>query len=460
MDLIRSKKTPIIGLAWLFILAGTAIPSACSEKVDQGGTGSELGTGGTEAGTGGSDPGTGGSEPGCIGPQCPQERPCATVYTAQCGKACVDTTECDPGLYCGPDQQCTADCVPGTIPCGAFSECSSDGRCTTPVDPDAGPSEDAGCIEVNVNFEPQIPTVVLLIDQSGSMDDSAGFSVPNTYEPWGCPDDDDWRWNVVRNVLFNPDTGVVRPLEGTVRFGLSLYTSLNGSLDGETCPTLEKVGIALNNYDAMLAEFVCSDIRRDTPTAPSLADAIVDLESITEPGPKIVILATDGEPDTCECPNFTGPVPEECREQGKQAEAREGVVAVAADAQSKDITVHVINVSSPNDDTLQTHLLDVAEAGGGNVYPGFSPDELKVAFQGIIDGARSCVFDLNGQVASGAESSGNITLNGRALPIDDPNGWTLRSSSQIEILGEACEELKTGDNDLSIKFPCGSFVVQ
>src|SRR5690606_24111935 len=132
-------------------------------------------------------------------------------------------------------------------------------------------------------FNPQVPSVILLIDQSSSMKE---MPLPNDYEPWGCPSNDDWRWNVVRNVLFNPESGVVTQLESDVRFGLTLYSSDDFR---EPCAMLDKVPIALNNREAMLDRFICSGLIEDTPTAESRADAVADLLTFDEPGPKLII---------------------------------------------------------------------------------------------------------------------------------------------------------------------------
>lgn len=405
----------------------------------------------------------------CTGSDCTSKNVCEKTYPGKCGTPCTSTADCDAGLHCGSDDKCTAACVQGQQgQCDEGLECTSDGRCRSPLLGFGGAGDGSGgegggdsCIDVNVSFDPQIPTVILLVDQSSSMNAGGGWSVPADYEPWGCETNGTWRWNVVRNVLFNPTSGVVKPLEDKVRFGLTLYSSDDFEI---ACPALDKVPVALNNYDAMLERFECSELIEDTPTQASLEDAVADLEAIDEPGPKIVILATDGEPDTCECPDFSGAhVPAECRGMNaaaKQQEAMDGVVASAGVARDKDITVHVINVSSPSNASLQAHLEDVAEAGGGTVYPGFSPDELQAAFQEIIDGARSCVLELDGEIASGKSSSGDIRLNGEALAYDDPNGWRVSSPTQIELLGEACEAIKTGNHELTIKFPCGSFIVR
>jgi hypothetical protein len=277
----------------------------------------------------------------------------------------------------------------------------------------------------------------------------------------------DWRWNVVRDVLFNPVKGIIKPLEDQVRFGLSLYTSNNGQVDDDDpelidptkmCPTLIDVPIALANHQAMFDVFECNDIAGDTPTGESLLAAAATLQAFAEPGPKLIVLATDGEPDNCECPNFSGnSVPAHCRAAGMQGVVQAEVVTTAGQIFADDITIHVINVSTPSNAGLQAHLAEVATAGGGQVYPGFSPGALTEAFQEIIDGARSCVVDLDGEIAKGKESTGTVTLDGDELVLDDENGWQVNTPSQIELLGTACEAIKSGDHDLDISFPCESF---
>lgn len=420
------------------------------------------------------------------------------------GRDCDDDKDCKSGLTCSASfKHCSVPCQPGaTGVCKDGSACRDDATCRTPEDLDLGVGGQPngtggdqnggagapGCIDLDVDFTPQVPTVLLLIDRSGSMTAGDGFGAAvkaavddGTYELGMCPDvrqnnqnvnPNDWRWNVVRDVLMNPDKGIVKPLEDRVRFGLSLYSSNNGRIKpppsgmpdapveldpNKECPVLIQVPIALDNHAAMLEKFKCSDLGVDTPTGESLIAAADTLKSFKEAGPKVIVLATDGEPDTCDCPNFNGRVPDECKAAGAADAVRAEVVATAQKIHGDDITIHVINVSTPSLVPLQQHLSEVADAGGGNVYPGFSPGALSDAFEDIINGARSCVIDLDGEIAHGKEADGTITLDGVELALDDPDGWQVNSPSQIELLGDACETIKSGQHDISIKFPCDSF---
>lgn len=399
------------------------------------------------------------------------------------GRNCTSDKACSDGLKCSELGHCATPCEPGTTDsCKGSKDCRDDGTCPTDKDiviggiggasngsGGEGAGGDKSCIDVDVGFTPQIPTVLLLIDRSGSMNangfgDAVDAAVADgTYTLGDCPEDNDWRWNVVRDVLMNPTKGIVKPLEDKVRFGMSLYSSENGQITAgaidpsKACPVLIEVPIALNNHGAMLDQFKCSDIKDDTPTGESLQAAAETLKAFKEPGPKVIVLATDGEPDNCECPDFGNNMPAKCREPGVPAMIKDQVVAITKAIHDDDITVHIINVSTPSEAALQQHLSDVADAGGGKVYPGFSPGELSTAFDEIINGVRPCTIDLTGEIADGKESTGVIKLDGDVLVLDDPDGWQVNSPSQIELLGEACETIKTGDHDLSIKFPCESF---
>jgi hypothetical protein len=302
---------------------------------------------------------------------------------------------------------------------------------------DAGPDGASadGCIKVDVTFEKQTPTVVLLIDQSGSMSDNFGGQS---------------RWAVVHDALMNPTTGIVKNLETEVRFGLALYTSDGGSAGGKQCPMLTEVAMKLGNYAAIKAVYDPAGPQGDTPTGESIDKVVTTLAPYAEPGPKVIVLATDGEPDTCAEPN----------PQNGQPEA----IKAAQDAFKKDIKTYVISVGAQ---VSLGHLQDMANAGQGlavggsqnaTYYQALDQNALKKAFEEIIYGVRPCTFTLNGSVDPAEAGQGSVLLDGKPLTFGDANGWKLNPPDEVELTGTACQAIKTGDHSVNIDFPCGVFV--
>lgn len=384
--------------------------------------------------------------------------PCSTVLKSECGKACVDDTQCASGTYCGTDQKCTAECAPNST-CANGVACSPRGRCgtDTPVgfgggdtgvfDDDADLGGDA-CADIDVTLSKVIPTVLLLIDQSGSMTDNqfpAGSGVT--------------RWDALKQALIDPDGGIIKRLENDVSFGVSLYSYKAPN----QCPQLTNVGFQLANYDEIFAVYNPAPTIDNTPTAESImgvvgfndAGVLRDggFASAITPGPKILVLATDGDPDTCAKPNDNG-------QQGP----RDFTLWATQRTYDAGISTYVISVGA---DINQLHQQQVANAGqgmppdGGDaaVYRPTNRQQLVDALNQVILGVRSCKFKLNGAVKPGTESQGRVTLNGAPLTLNDANGWKLNSDTELEVVGSACNTvLTTPTAQLSVRFPCGTVI--
>jgi hypothetical protein len=311
------------------------------------------------------------------------------------------------------------------------------------------PNADASnCASVKVDLTEQIPTVMLLVDRSGSM--TATFGASN-------------RWDATYDTLMNGTTGVVKDLEGRVRFGVALYTSLNGSagntaLEGNpagTCPMMATVSPALQNHAAIDALYAPKDPQSDTPTGASIVATTAILNQVTLPGPKIIVLATDGVPDSCSIPNPAN----ETEANATRLEATDAAQAAFA----AGITTYVISVG---DQVGASHLQDMANAGSGvpiggatnaTYYEALSPAQLITAFDDIINGVRSCVLSLDGSVGAGGEASGSVSIDNQVLQAGVD--WRLNDPSTIEILGTACDGLLAGgEHSVSATFECGVLV--
>jgi hypothetical protein len=171
----------------------------------------------------------------------------------------------------------------------------------------------------------------------------------------------------------------------------------------------------------------------------------------------VIVLATDGEPDTCADPDSG--------EQSVRDAARALSVSAVQNAFAKQITTYVISVGNQ---VGQDHLRAVANAGQGlavdvdttnRFYLANDQTELATAFDTIVSGVRSCVFTLNGTVPADHADTGSVLLDGKFLIYDDQDRWRLTSPSEVTLQGAACAALKkSGDHELKINFPCGDFV--
>jgi hypothetical protein len=382
--------------------------------------------------------------------------PCESTYQGLCGRPCSTDDGCPSGLYCG-DGQCRADCVSGDKTCTAEATCDSRGRCfaggqqgfgdSGQIGFDGGGGGDA-CIDLNVDLSKIEPTVVLLVDESSSMGEGFGAGGGS-------------RWSVVEDVLMNVDGGIVKRLEGEVTFGLSLFTRAGGwPQDASSCPRLLSVAPASGDFAAMAKLFADNDPTGGTPTGESIDrligrvnGVIVDGGFATQStaGPKIIVLATDGEPDICA--------------NGDDEDAgRKLALAATQAAYAVGIRTYVIGVGS---DVGAVRLQELANAGAGqpidngdaSPFSTTNRDEFVAAMNAITFNVRSCTFALNGTVQSGEENAGTVLLDGKPLPYGGPDGWKLDSPSQLEVVGSACTAIKNGSENLTVRFPCGTFEV-
>jgi hypothetical protein len=320
---------------------------------------------------------------------------------------------------------------------------------------DAAMNADAdACAATSVELSTEIPNVLLLVDRSGSMSAELEADVS--------------RWSSLRTSLIDPTTGLVPSVDGSVNLGLALYTGPDRGVVGlestatepdpdfvetEVCPYLIQVPVAANNGAAIQAAYLPQEIREgslgQTPTGESLEavmPALTGLDAALYPGRKVIVLATDGEPDLCENGND---------EEG----GRERSVAAVEAAFTAGITTFVISVG---DNVGETHLRELANLGQG--FPSDDPTDrfyraadtasLAQAFEDIVNGVRSCTFTLDGMV-TGDGHEGSVTVDGVAVVQNDPNGWRLNGPSEVELLGTSCDLVKMGDHSIDVSFPCG-----
>lgn len=322
-----------------------------------------------------------------------------------------------------------------------------------------------GCNDLAVEFESLTPTVMILVDRSSSMFDIPFGDSPN-------------RWQPLKDALVGPD-GVVTQLHDAVRFGFAAYThqQVNGA---DKCPLTDSVQITDGNYDDIKALYdeVSVDpattgpdkqiYKGETPTGAAIRSVLPILKADPNPGPKFLMLVTDGEPDTCATPD-------------PQCGQDEAIAAVQA-AYAENVQTFVVGVGEIGSE----HLQDLANAGMGqpvvqrgpnecdetgslgtysseggdaSYYKPSDPGALRKDIGGIIGSVRSCEFTLNTEVDLEKVGQGTVLLDCEGVPYDDPDGWRMNSATELELLGDSCSGVKTSvDPFVYITFPCDVIV--
>lgn len=366
---------------------------------------------------------------------------------AACTQACDPTPNapntCPAGYHCNQAGVCDALCVIGDDRCPAGTKCSADGYCN---DDGTGVASDVDADCPAIHFTPTrvTPSIEVVIDRSGSMSTSFGSNGGT-------------RSSVLLDALFNANTGAVTTTQTEVYFGLEMFSGSQstqahpcvdgppGSLD----TTGHVVTRALNNSTAMatLAGNAANKPGGSTPTAAAIGQAYSDFIANPPPAnsPPIIILATDGEPNSC----------------SGGADMGNSVNQVAsAFADALNIRTYVVGLNLQ--DSI-TYLQAIANAGvgktsGAKYYNAESPQDLVDAVNSIITSAISCDLVINQMVDPASAPHAVVTLNGSTLVYG--TDWTLGSDKMtIHIQGAACATLKnTPGADVEATFPCGSVI--
>jgi hypothetical protein len=337
---------------------------------------------------------------------------------------------------------------------------------------------------------PGTPTVELLVDTSSSMFETEPTS-----------------WSLLHDALMNPTNGVVHALEGKIRFGFSSYKGHKGSSESDpACATMTDVAPALNNYAAIEATYQPlggnysasnpTPERWETPTNYAITYASNLLLADTFDGPKYVLLATDGNPNTCVT------LDPQC--------GQDRAIKAAQDAYAAGVGLLVLGVgdlvTQPNSGCFTEmdrcgllHLQDLANAGVGtgvmpppgcddplseyclanydacnlgavsatytsdapNVGTPFAVDttsasaasELITALSTLLDGVTSCSVELSAPLAA-LPASVVVKIDGVARAYGGENGWSLGADQRrVTFLGGACTDFRAG-GVVSVVVPC------
>jgi hypothetical protein len=345
------------------------------------------------------------------------------------------------------------------------------------------------CATALVNVSRSMPTVVFVIDGSGSMCATFGNST---------------RWKALRTALLDPMKGLIYRLQNAVSFGATLYDgtidlglALGGDVSNDPacaltyatmkdtgdCPQLiDVMPPQLNNAAAIDMKVPMTELGGSTPTDKAMShvmDALIAAKP--QPGgpdknvmvsPTYVILATDGAPNDI-CVGGMG---------GDGSAQQMGVLTAVDRGVAAGITTWAISLAG-TDKTLQARVEEIAKHGDpknamAHAFSPMNPDELITTLATLLGGAVGCNVALQGKVKVGSECMGTVDLNGSnpaccqqdasgwtcqsqggaKMPVMAPNGWHLVDDHTIELVGDTCTNfLLTSSAMLFAKFPCSVF---
>lgn len=280
------------------------------------------------------------------------------------------------------------------------------------------------------------PTVMLVLDRSGSMSTVATRSVGAS------------RWVTLTDAL-----ATVLPRADTMALGALLFPA--GAASSQVCvaPALADVSPATGNAAAIVAALRASEPVGQTPTADALVAAAAQFdEAAPAARARALVLATDGAPDcnlsldpaTCTCTRTDVA----CTAGLCLDDAR--TVATVAELAAGGLPTWVIGLEDTANPALVATLDRLAVAGGRPVtgaahawVPATSPSQL----EGALDAIRTELQSCDWVVDSVPDTGGGIvvTVDGQTVPWD-PSGvdgwsWGSRARGEVVFRGAACTAL-------------------
>lgn len=371
----------------------------------------------------------------------------------------------------------TDDSADSTAGSGSMTTDPTGGTGSTTFDPN-------DCGEAQINIPIVTPSVMLVLDKSGSM-----VADPNGY--WDHdnddPDNDGLQADMVTPAtprqtrwksLYATVDFIVNTFNNSMNLGMNLFPSKSATsaYSEAACVVNDQVEVpvAVTNAAAILQAMPAADdvgIKGGTPSAKGVKAALAELLSIQDDQPKFMVLITDGAAN--------------CQENAADTTVLfemydEDLPVVVADAFSQEIPTYVIGIGiqdttsgnakdgNPDDTNSFTRLNEVANAGGvprpGDVafYDTQNQLELQAALEEISMQILSCTIALDPlpkyweyvEVTVNGQPYGNGKMQVTDCATEDGWKFTDDTHSAIELCGAACEAFQmTGALDAQYRCP-------
>jgi hypothetical protein len=290
------------------------------------------------------------------------------------------------------------------------------------------------CKQQNFVIDSKPADVLLVLDRSASMIEN---NVPTG----------ETRWDAVVPSL----TAVISETDASVSWGLKLFPEGEGAECVPDSVTDAIPAEIMPGNAATVNGIITSTMAtgNGTPTGEAIKRAAAYLTSRGATN-QFILLATDGDPS---CPD------------GDAAAEQYAYDAISA-AYAAGFPTYVIGVLDPVKDKSKFATLNqMAQLGGTSrsdnpvadkFFQAYSKDELTAAIKAVTGQVVSCVFEFDSKPPDVTNIA--VKVNGERVD-QDPNkaqGWEYTSDQYmgVELFGTACEQVKTGSNNVDVIFGC------
>lgn len=308
------------------------------------------------------------------------------------------------------------------------------------VGEETGPSADANC--GNQPFQVVIPppNLLILLDRSQSMtEDATGELRPAPLA--------DQKWTLVTQAI----NQVVAATESNIKWGLMYF----GSDSACGVAAMPVVPPSLMNAQMIASAIAGTQPQSYTPTTKGVLAAGNYLSTFPDMGRKFILLATDGQPTCGGNGNSTSP---------DDPAAIQAVTTVAG----MQIPTYVIGIATTDSPTADATLNSMAEAGGQpraatpKYYPVMNTADLVTALDDIKTIVMGmCTYPLGTPDANADLERTVVTVDGKAVPRTDPNGWDFDpGNASITFKGTMCADLMAGRaTKVQVLYGCKTIVI-
>jgi hypothetical protein len=252
----------------------------------------------------------------------------------------------------------------------------------------------------------------------------------------------------------------VMSLQGQIKWGLEFFPSDDSCGVGATVD----VAVASMNATQITNAINGKSPGGSTPTRTGIDNGVKYLSALTDPNPKYILLATDGEPNcsagggACSCPAplvqmgnqcCLGPLCTPCPGSVPGGPDGPGAIDAVDKAAKAGIGTFVIGIAT--DSSAEGVLNDMAtkglhpRPGAQKYYPVANQNDLVTAINTIAGQIISCNFPL--AMPPSAPDLVDIFVNGMKVTRDPnhQNGWDFGpGNSSIQFYGAACTSLQSG----------------